>query len=242
MLAAHHEARGGTHVRAIQKTQSLLVYVEELEFMEAALLADPENADLALAVAEMIEAWEGVFRAERLARRNIVRADAVVSVRNLVLDGVTRAFGAYALAEAGGDRRSVAFRRFFPTAVNAFVRGALRKQCEQTLNVLVPHIEALGAEGRLAPFAARLRDAAQSALEAVDARTKVKADRQRSAIDVEEWKEGVNRLRTTLYAELLKRAADRGLPARDYADAYFRAQEKGGSVAIEPEPIVTPPA
>jgi hypothetical protein len=229
-------------MRAIPKTHSLLYYLEELEFQEAALLADPENADLAQSVTEMIEAWEGVFRAERLARRTVVRADAVVSIRNITIDALTREFGAYALAESRGDRRSPAFRRFFATPVGAVIQSSLRKQCEGTLNVIVPQIEALGADSRLAPYAGRLRDAAKAALEALDGRAKIKADRQISAHDVDEWKDGVNRLRTTLYAELLKRATERNLPPREYADAFFRAPETSSRGAAEADPIVTPTA
>src|SRR3954462_3230110 len=100
---------------------SLLVYLDELEYIEAALSADKDTEDLAKPFHDEIVGWDVIFKKERTGRRNVVRADAVVGVRNAQVDTGTVKFGASALAEAGGDRTSPKFRRYFPVAPSQFV-------------------------------------------------------------------------------------------------------------------------
>lgn len=51
--------------------------------------------------------------------------------------------------------------------------------------------------------------------------------------EVDEWKEGVNRLRLGTYAELLKVAAEKGY-GRAWADTFFRKEQRGGAEEWEP--------
>src|SRR5690349_18605995 len=103
-------------MRKIQLSASLLTFLDELEFVEAALSADDETKDLAKPFHDELSDWDGVFKKERAGRRGVIRADAVVSVRNAQLDSTSLKFGANVLAEAGGDRKSPFFRRFFSVA------------------------------------------------------------------------------------------------------------------------------
>jgi hypothetical protein len=232
-------------VRKIPHSASLLTFLDDLEYTEAALSADPEAADFALPFREEIEAWEPIFKKEREGRRKAVRAEALVAVRNAQLDTATTHFGASALAEAGGDRKHPAFRRFFPVAPSQFIRKPLRKQCEHTLNVMVPEIDKLDdqiqtSQNKLPPantntntntdtkntlraFAEPLARLAKDALLALDARTKAKAQKSAAASDVDEWKEGVNALRLTAHAELLKIAAEKGF-SRSWVDSFFLSE------------------
>lgn len=55
--------------------------------------------------------------------------------------------------------------------------------------------------------------------------------------DVIEWKEGVNRLRTTTHAELIKLAAAQSL-GRAWPDVFFRSAETARSEGeAEPAPV-----
>lgn len=222
-------------MKKIPLSCSLLTFLEELEYTEAALAADPETSDLAAPFTEEIAGWSDVFARERVARRAVVRADAVVAVRDGQLDRHTTRFGGLALVEGGQDRKGAFFRKFFPVAPSAFIQQALRKQCERTRDVIVPEIKKLPEESPLRPFASLLLAASKAALTALDARAKVKGERAAVGSDVVEWKEGVNRLRATTHAELLKLAAEKRYP-KTWADTFFRAEESAAVEEDEPSP------
>ena len=71
--------------------------------------------------------------------------------------------------------------------------------------------------GHLAPF----RSASQQAQDALDARVKARGERSMQFHEVQDWREGVNLLRLTCYAELLKRCAEQARH-RAWADSFFR--------------------
>lgn len=226
-------------MRRLSLTSSLLVYLEELEFTEATLSARDDTKELAGPFREEIETWERVLKTYRESRRAIVRADAVVAVRDQELDEITSNFSRSLLAEVNGDRKSALFRRFFPDTPSELIRKPLRKQCEHTLNRIVPELKQLPDGSPLKAFARPLAEAAQRALDALDARAKVGAERASVAIDVEEWKEGVNRLRTSTYAELLRMGAEKGL-GKAFARSFFRAAKRATTKGTPETPSDTP--
>ncbi|MDB4929066.1 MAG: uncharacterized protein JWM10_1550 [Myxococcaceae bacterium] len=231
-------------MRQIPLSSSLLVFLDELEFTEAALTADPAAAELAGPFEEEIGAWAHLFQRQRAARRAVVRADAVVAVLDGTLDRVTVRFGGQALVEAGQDRKSAAFRKFFPTAPSEFIRGALRKQSERTRDVIVPEILKLPESSALRPFADPLSKGAKAAIAGLAARAKVQGEAATAGTDVTEWKEGVNRLRTTTRAELVKIAVAQGL-GRAWPDLFFRSAETAraeGEADAPVEPVDPAPA
>jgi hypothetical protein len=215
-------------MRTISKKFSLLTFLEELEYSEAALAAEPETTDLAEPYRQELETWSGIFKADRAARREVVRAEALVSIRNQQLDELTTRFGGVVLVEAGQDRKSTFFRRFFPLAPSQFIRQGLRRQCERTRDGMLTEMGKLEKKSPLRPFEAPLRSAMERALEALDGRARVKAARSSAAHDTDEWKESVNQLRLTTYAELLKLAAEKG-HGRGWADTFFRIDGRGAS-------------
>lgn len=225
-------------MRRLAMSSSLLVYLEELEFTEATLSSREETKDMACSFRDEIESWERVFRTYREARRAIVRADAIVAVRDQELDELTTRFGRAVLAEANGDRKSTLFRRFFPDSPSELVRKPLRKQCEHTLNRFVPELNQLPDASPLKSFAKPLYEAAQRALDALDARAKIGAERASVVLDVEEWKEGVNRLRVSTYAALLQIGTEKGL-GKPFAKSFFRAAKRAtpkGNPAAQADP------
>lgn len=225
-------------MRRLALSSSLLVFLEELEFTEVALSSREETKDLACAYRDELETWERIFKQYRQARHAIIHADAIVAVRDQELDEVTTKFGRALLAEVNGDRKSPLFRRFFADAPSEFVRRPLRKQCEYTLNRIVPELNQLPDESPLKAFAKPLAEAAQRGIDALDARAKVVAERASVSIDVEEWKEGVNRLRTSTYAALLQIGNEKGNP-KTFAKSFFRAPRKARSASRASEPAET---
>lgn len=208
-------------MRQVPLSASLLVFLEEIEYTEAALSAHDETKDLACLFQEEIERWDKVFKTHRETRRAIVRADARVSVCNQALDETTTRFGHAVLAEAGGDRKSTFFRRFFPIAPSELVRENLRRQCERTRDSILVEIDKLPESSPLKAFHSPLKERVGRALDALDSRAKVHAERASTSYDVEEWKDGINRLRLSTYAALLNIGVERGL-GKGFADSFFR--------------------
>ena len=226
-------------MRQLPLNRSLIFYLDQLEYTEAALSADPDTEPLAPPFREEIEDWSRAFDKQRKARREVVRSNAIVAVRNEQLDNVTTSFGVVLLADVRGDRNSTTFRRFFPSAPSEIVRRALRKQCQTTKSTIIPAIRALNESSPLRPFAERLETAVTAALDAVDARATARGSSAGAALDVEEWKEGVNRLRLSTYGALLGIAAEKHY-ARSWAESFFAGSSSSGSTDDEEPEVPTP--
>lgn len=223
-------------MRRLATTRSLLYFLEEIEYMEAGLAADPDANALAPAISDAIAEWETHFKRERDARREVVRAEAQVAVRNQHIDRTTIQFAGVirALAPAFMDK-------VFKVAPNVFVRANLRKQCESTKTVLVPEVASLEATHPLKPFGVTLETLANQTLAALDARITRKGALQLAANEVLEWKEGINNLRTHTYAELLKIAATKAYP-RSWVESFFRSAESNEDDASAESNAGSPPS
>lgn len=221
-------------MRQIPLSFGLLVYLEELEHSEASLLADPDAKDFAAPFMEAIGEWDGIFKQERLARRAVVRAEAIVAVRNQRLDDTTM--------KCSSMIRGVnpaLLSKLFTMAPGRFVRRSLRKQCETTRDVIIPELQKQPADSPLKPFATLLDKGVKAALSALDERSKAKGARQSASNEIVEWKEGINALRTTTYAELLKVATEKGL-GKAWVETFFRSNASAAAVEDTAEPTENP--
>jgi hypothetical protein len=224
-------------MRRIALTRSLLYFLEEVEYSEAGLSADSDAETLAPAFRDAIDEWQPIFKRERDARRDVVRAEARVAVRNQQIDRVTMKFAALVRAVAPSF-----MDRVFKLAPNAFVRANLRKQCESTKNVIVAEVAQLEAESPLKSFGSLLDSLATTTIAALDDRGARKGTSQMVANDVLEWKEGINNLRTTTYAELLKVSVAKGY-SRAWVDSFFRSapdDEDDNETEAAPPPSPAP--
>lgn len=214
-------------MRKLALAASLLTFLDELEYSEAGLAADPDASELAAAFSEEITAWGEQFAAERASRRDVTRAEAVVAVRDWQIDRLTQRFAGQVLVEASGDRKSATFRRFFPIPASEFIRIALRKQCERTRDVVVAELQKVDTKSLLWPYLAQFEAVVSATFEALDLRAHARGRRGTASHDTDEWKEGVNSLRLTTYGELLKIAAAKGYP-RAWAETFFRVESAVG--------------
>jgi hypothetical protein len=99
---------------------------------------------------------------------------------------------------------------------------------------LFPQALQAGSAHRLFTYAEILRMSAQGALQALDNRAAAYGQRGIVSHELKEWKESINRLRTSTYGDLLKIAAENGYP-KSWTDSFFRAQtrEKKGEPGTE---------
>jgi hypothetical protein len=204
-------------MRQIPLSFGLLAYLEELEHSEAALSADPDAKDLAAPFTEAIGEWDNIFKQERAARRGVIRAEAVVAVRDQRLDDTTMKCSTMVRAV-----NPALLGKLFTMAPGRFVRRGLRKQCETTRDLIVPELQKQPSDSPLKPFASSLDKGVKAALSALDERSKAKGARQAASNEIDEWKEGINALRTTTYAELLKLATEKGF-GKAWVETFFRS-------------------
>ncbi|TKD12474.1 hypothetical protein [Polyangium fumosum] len=205
-------------MRKIPLSHGMITFLDELEYSEAGLAADPEAAHLAAPFHDAIAKWESLFKKEREGRRDVTRAEAVVAVRNAGLDGLTTRFAAATRAFAA----PLLGKMFRDATPGQFIRQALRVQCEKTRDVILTEIGKLEPGHGLAVFGPQLDASVGAAFSALDVRAKTKGNRQVVANETDEWKEGVNALRTTTYAELLKIAVMNKYP-KSWVESFFRA-------------------
>jgi hypothetical protein len=228
-------------MRKIPLSHSLLSFLDELEYTEAALASWPETKHLAALFREEIEAYDDAAAKERSARRDVVRAEALVATGNGRVDGLTMRFGTLLLAEAGRDRASPLFKRFFPEAPSIFIRRSLRQQCERILNVFEGELSKLPEASPLRPVGEQLRSAAEEALAALDVRTTAKASRAVMGSSVDDWKEGVNRLRLSTYGELLRISVEQRFD-KDWSENFFRSSSRAQTRETDTEAAESPAA
>lgn len=212
-------------MRTLPVSYSMLVYLDELEYTEAALAADPDAASLAPTFTALIAEWPTIFNAERGARRDVTRSDALVAVSDVLLDRITLRFSEAVLVEAGGSRDSNLYRRFFSVTPGKFVRAPFRKQCEATRDVVLVEVAKLPSVSPLLAYQAKIQSANTAGLASLDKRSAAKGARSSNARDVEDWKAKVNASRTTAFAELLKIAAAKGYP-KAWADTFYHPAPK----------------
>lgn len=218
-------------MRKLSISNGLLYFLDELEYTEAGLSASPmeDVRELAAPFQDAINEWDAIFKSERGARRAVTRAEAMVAVQNENLDSTTIRLGAMVRAVS-----PALMSRLFTMAPGKLVRRSLRDQCEKTHNIIIAELAKLADDHLLKPFGAQLTTLSNAALAALDDRAAARGQRQVVSNEVDEWKEGINALRSTTYAELLLLATENGF-SRSWVETYFRSAP-GSSSSTDDEP------
>jgi hypothetical protein len=225
------EARGA--MQTLGKQSSSQVYWDDLVFLEAALLASPDLAALAAPVSELLGEFDALQARKMAARRAHIQARARASVADAGLDLGIRELRNAALFLVGQHREAPAFRALFKGSLQDEIRHALKKQVEvaqQKLDALSPKLfdEAFrqAQQAALAPLIAQGRDALEGLRHASVSAAELK-------LDEDAWKDEVAAVRQSVYGELLKQAAQRGL-GKGWAESFFdRAAARAASGASE---------
>lgn len=237
-------------MRQLSLKSSILVFWEDLVFLEAALSADDATKDLATLLAPVLDEFPQVLQLDLDTRRTVLRASARAYVADASIDDGVRGLFSAVLALVGQDRKRPEFTTLFPSHIGDVVRHALKRQVEVTV--------ALVEKLTLKLFPADLQSAQTSALNPLVAHGKVVLEEVRKAaltrvegrIDIQEWKAEANAARLNAYAQLLALAAKTGRK-KAWAEGFFRAaaagiEDEGSAEDDAPEPVaagdVNPPA
>jgi hypothetical protein len=227
-------------MRQLPKTSSLRTYWEDLIYLEAALLADPQTQDFAAPITAILDEGTALMDHDLKVTRLRLQAKAKGAVADGGLDDGLSATHNDVLHHAGQDRKHVAYKTLFQDRLSKLVRYALNRQLDivegivkkLSLNVLPEeltkrHTQALSgliAKGR-------------AALDAIE-NTELDAARLRLKIDA--WKQDANAARNAVHGELSTLAANTKRP-RTWADRFFKPADIDSPEADDETPPPTPP-
>lgn len=221
-------------MKVIELDRSLETYYDELVYTEAGLSAQDLTKSLAALFQSAIEKLLEKITMERAARRDVLRANAMVKIADFELDNVTMRFGQALLVETNRNRESLMFRRFFPNTPSELIRTSLRDQAQLTLSTIIPELDKLEAASMLKPYKELMQSAAEKVMTVLTTREQATATRALVGHDVLEWKEGCNALRLSVYAELLKIAAEKGY-SKSWANSFFKVDARSSEAEKEDE-------
>lgn len=210
-------------MRAIPLSRSILVFWEDLTFLEAALLADDETRALAAPVTPVIDVFSQILQRELDTRRTQIQSSARASVADARIDFGIRGLFSSTLHLVGQNRKHPAFTALFSTHIGDVVRHALGRQVEIARDLLgkltLPHYS---EEFRAAQTAA-LQPLVARGAEVLEERRQSELARTTGRLDVRAWKEEANAVRLSVYAALLSLAAQTGR-SKAWAGAFFQSK------------------
>jgi hypothetical protein len=220
------------------------VYWEDLVYVEAALLASDETIPIAAAVTATLEEFAAVSQRDLDTRRALIQTRARSSVADANLDDALREVHANTLHLVRQDRTRKEYTTLFPGALTGLIRHALAKQ-------IIAGREFITRLG-LSVFETVFRDTQVGLLEpkiakgeaVLEERKNAEFDRVEGRIDIETWKEEVNAVRMSVYAELLKLAA-KTKRKRSWVESFFpstsarstRAEASVGEAPLDAEDL-----
>ncbi|MCP4603798.1 MAG: hypothetical protein GY847_25320 [Proteobacteria bacterium] len=212
-------------MKLLQTRRSMQHFYNELVYTEAALNASPYTAHLAGTCSELIDEWYDFAKKERVANQNVIRATAVLRVKDHVLDLAVREFAGVLLVQVNQNRDSTLYRRFFAIPPSKVIQQSVARQIETVESFFVPAIENLEEGHALKPYKDMMTQAASEADRASAMKVSAKASRKSMSLDMEEWKGKVNTLRMTTLGELLKIAGEQEYP-RTWANRFYNTQRR----------------
>lgn len=229
-------------MRTVPLDRSIIQFWEELLYTEAALLADEETAALAAVVTATLDDFSKMMQVDLDTRRALIQARARASVADENLDDGLREVHSNTLHLVRQDRSRKEYQTLFPGALTALIRHALVKQIGAANEV----IQKLG----LSLFEPAFREAQVALIkpmiekgEAVlDERKDAELGRVEGRLEIDAWKEEVNAVRMSVYAQLLTLAA-KNKHKRSWAESFFpkasarSSRDETGVDDVEVEPV-----
>lgn len=232
-------------MRTIPLSSSILVYWQNLVFLEAALLADEETKALAALVTPVLDEFPTILQLELDTRRGVVQASARAYVADADIDQVIRGLFSAVLNLVGQNRKRAEFTTLFSSHIGDIIRHALRKQIDVALDLVDKLALKLYPDDLRTTQTKALNAAVKRGKEILDEVRKAETARVEGRLDVRAWKEEANALRLSVYGQLLTLAArsNRGKP---WAEGFFprtaapAEDADEGTDAPEPEVAAEP--
>lgn len=204
-------------MRVLREESSTFVFWEDLVFLEAALLAYGEFAELAALVTAVLAAFPGVLQSDLDTRRTQVRAEAHVAIADTRLDGGIRELHVDSVQLAQGNKQATSHTTLFATDIGNTVKHALARQVEVATGIFDKLVLALFPPEFREKHQNRLGGLIDIGRAALARRREANIERAGVRLTITEWKEEANAVRLSVYAELIKRNSN-----KEFADRFFR--------------------
>jgi hypothetical protein len=213
-------------MRKIPLNASLLVFWQNLVFLEGTLLAHPETKDLAEPVTKPLDEFTTILKLDLDTRRGVLQGQAKGTIADGFVDEALRALFSATLHLVNQNRKRPEFTTLFWSHIGDVVRYALKRQIEVALEIVRKlgmnlyskafrdeHTAAL--EPRIAEGQAVLEEQRKAELARADARFEIRA-----------WKEDVNAVCMSIHGDLTK-IASKTKRGKDWVESFFL--KKGGT-------------
>ncbi|AKT40373.1 hypothetical protein [Chondromyces crocatus] len=225
-------------MRTIQLTSSLITFWSDVVFLEAALRATPETEALAAPVTEVLDDFPKILQRDLNTRRGVLQESARGSVADASLDtGIRQLFNGV-LHLVGQNRKRAEFTTLFNEHIGAVVRHALRKQIDVADGLVGKLAVKIYPDDFRTRFVELLRPLVAHGRSVIEAQRQAEVGRVDGRIDVKAWKEEVNAIRLSVYAQLLTIASQTGRK-RSWAEVFFlRSPTRKPAGSDEPDDII----
>ncbi len=210
-------------------------YWEDLIYLEAALLADPQTQDLAAVITEVLDDGTKLMDYELKATRLRLQAKAKGAVADGGLDDGLGDAHNDTLHHAGQDRKHVAYKTLFQDRLSKLVRYALSRQIEVVEGIVKKLSFNVLPEELTKRHTQALSDLLAKARTALEAIENTELDTARLRLKIDAWKQDANAARNAVHGELSTLAANTKRP-RSWADRFFKPADIDSPEADDEEP------
>jgi hypothetical protein len=223
-------------MRVLGLARGAELFEEDLTFLEAGLLAEPEAVGLAGQVAALLEEGQALEQRRKALRRAQLQRKAQAVAVDGRLDEQLRALHADALHAVKQDRKDRAFSSLFAENVQMTTRYALRRQVEVARGLVARLGLGLLPEELRARHTSALGALIEEGARVLEAQDQAEMEMARLRLELEDWKRDANAARMQVYGALLEVASGKGL-RREWAERFFaQPEERGGASDAERDP------
>jgi len=212
-------------MRTLSLAFGLLLFWEDLVYLEASLLADEETKSLAGPVTALLDEFDNVWKSDMDTRRLILQAFARNGVADRNLDGGIRDLFSGALHLVKQDRQKAQFTTLFKTHIGNIVKYALRRQveiAEELLGKLGLDLYSDSFRGEHTP---RLTALINAGKEALAGQKQAEIGRVDGRLKTQAWKEDANGVRLSVHGELSTIAGKKGY-GKAWVESFYLKREE----------------
>jgi hypothetical protein len=233
-------------LRNIAPSSAIVVFWQDLVFLEAALLADEETKDLAALVTPALDEFPSILQRDLDTRRAVIQAQARAFVADGDIDMALRSLFSAVLGLVQQNRKRQEFTTLFSSSIADVVRHALRKQIEVASSIVDKLSLKLYPDDLRNTHTKLLGGAIKRGKAVLEEMRKAETGRVDGRLDIRTWKDEANAARLNVYGQLLTLAAKNGR-GKAWAEGFFpRAASADAadeaSDAPEPSPAAAEPA
>lgn len=195
---------------------------------------DKEVAKLVPPVNKLLAKWEAIDQARRNQQRAVIRADALVALRDANLDAVTTGLHNAVLSAMDLNRKAPLFKLLFPKPLSQVIAAALEKQLSSARTLYNKLTDALVPAALRKEHEKPLSAAITAGEDALKSREATRAGTSQLTAQVAALRDEVNATLLATEGQLKTLAAQRGL-GMGWVNAFFPAAKAQAKKSAAPK-------